>query len=261
MATDIFVPLITPIDYRGMVCGPSVQRLLSSLRHSANGFIPCLTSGEGWRLSATQWEDMLRFTLEHAGASAVIAGIEQPSTAEVHAYAESAKRLGAHGVMLTSPFGESVTQAGILDHYRRVHDAVDLSIYVYNESSLSGNETLFDTLLAIAALPRVVGIKDSADVARSSDQIKALQAQGLKYYVGWEHQLGEDLPVDGCVVSLANIEPALCRVALACECAAVRSEVTRLTEAYALQSDDWYVHIKKELFSRGAISTARAATS
>ncbi|MFP3663209.1 dihydrodipicolinate synthase family protein, partial [Burkholderia sp. SIMBA_043] len=86
-----------------------------------------------------------------------------------------------------------------------------LDVYIYNESSLSGNETSVETLLAIASLPRVVGIKDSAEAAPDIDLINTLQRHGLKYFVGWEHHLGAGLPADGCVVSLANLEPALCR--------------------------------------------------
>ncbi|KVE99466.1 dihydrodipicolinate synthase family protein [Burkholderia vietnamiensis] len=259
MATDVFVPLITPIDTDGKICGRSVAHLLASLRFSASGYIPCLTSGEGWRLTDRQWEDMLAFTLEYAGDRRVVVGIERPSTEEVIACAKRARQLGAAGIMLTSPFGESVGQDAIFDHYRQVHDAVDLDVYIYNESTLSANETSVETLLAIASLPRVVGIKDSGETAPDIDRINALKRHGLKYFAGWEHHLGIGLPVDGCVVSLANLEPALCRVAAALGGGVVKSEVDRLTAAYSLLSDDWYAHVKAELFARGVISSPQAA--
>src|SRR6185503_5722448 len=89
-----FIPLITPLDEAGAVSGPSVARLLAHARHTASGYIPCLTSGEGWRLSPAQWEAMLRFTLAEAEGRTVIAGIERPTTDEVLDYAEAAERLG-----------------------------------------------------------------------------------------------------------------------------------------------------------------------
>ncbi|WP_311767659.1 dihydrodipicolinate synthase family protein [Burkholderia sp. Bp8998] len=259
MATDVFVPLITPVTADGNVCGRSVGHLLASLRLSATGYIPCLTSGEGWRLTDKQWEDMLAFTLEHAGDRRVVVGIERPSTEEVIACAKRARQLGAAGVMLTSPFGESVGQDAIFDHYRQVHDAADLDVYIYNESSLSGNETSVDTLLAIASLPRVVGIKDSSEAAPDIGLINALQRHGLKYFVGWEHHLGAGLPADGCVVSLANLEPALCRVAAALGGGVVKSELDKLTTAYSLLSPDWYAHVKAELYARGIIASPQPA--
>lgn len=262
MNRQVLVPLITPIDHHGNVCGESVKRLVRCLRHSVDAFIACLTSGEGWIVSDRQWRDMLASVLEHAGDRPVIAGIERATTQEVLALARYAVDSGATGIMLTSPYGTDVRQAEILTHYRKIHDSVDVDVYIYNESTLSGNETSFDTLLSISSLPRVVGIKDSAEEQRSPDQIRALQANGLKYYFGWEHHIGTGSPGDGCVVSLANLEPALCRVALSgtgdsIESECMRAEVARLTGIHSLLDEKWYAHIKQELFNRGVIATPR----
>lgn len=255
MTKQVMVPLITPLSAEGVVCKTSVMRLVRSLRHSVDGFIVCLTSGEGWLLDERQWQAMLNATLEQADAMPVIAGVERATTDEVLAYAEQAQKQGATGIMLTSPFGSLIDQDVILTHYRKVHNAVDIDVYIYNESSLSGNVTAFDTLLSIASLPRVVGIKDSDENSRSVTQIAALQAHGLKYFLGLEQHLGTGLPSDGCVVSLANLEPALCRIAVMSTDDALQCEVKRLTDAYSLLSKDWYAYIKRELFSRGVIAS------
>jgi 4-hydroxy-tetrahydrodipicolinate synthase len=261
----VFIPLVTPLDDAGAVCRQSVGHLLECSRLTASGYVPCLTSGEGWLLSSSQWEAMVRFTLELAGPRDVIVGIERPTTDEVIEHAQLARRLGARAVMLTSPFkaaaGHAIDQPSIFEHYRRVHDASGLDIYLYNESSLSGNVTMFETLLAVAELPRVVGIKDSVEGGREPSQIAALQRHGLAYYVGWEHQLAKGLPVDGCVVSLANLEPALCRLGLSSAEPAVHAEVVRLTEAYSLLSEDWYRHVKRALKARGVIASDRTVAS
>jgi 4-hydroxy-tetrahydrodipicolinate synthase len=260
-ARGVLVPLITPIDDAGEVCRRSVGCLIACSRDIATGYIPCLTSGEGWLASPAQWEAMVRATLELAGPRLVIVGIERPTTAEVVDHAHRARDLGATAVMLTSPFGRDVDQASIVEHYRRVHDTCGLDLYIYNESSLSENDTAFDTLLAIAELPRVVGIKDSVAGGRDPSQIAALRGRGLAYHVGWEHHLAGELEVDGCVVSLANLEPALCQVALRCRDPAVRAEVGRLTEVYGLLADDWYRHVKRVLRARGVIASDRTLAS
>jgi 4-hydroxy-tetrahydrodipicolinate synthase len=252
-----FVPLITPLDASGAVCKTSVHRLMGRSRTTASGYIPCLTSGEGWRLSPAQWEAMVRSTLEAAEARAVIVGIERPTTDEVLEYVKEAQRLGARAIMLTSPFGAEVDQSQTLEHYRRVHDACDLDIYLYNESALSGNETTFATLLAVADLPRVVGIKDSGTEVREAGEIHELQNRGLAYYIGWEQHLAKGGPSDGNVVSLANLEPSLCRLAHASADPAVRAEITRLVEVHALSSEDWYRHVKKALEEWGIIGSDR----
>ena len=203
----------------------------------------------------------MRFTVEEAGGRTVIAGIERPTTDLVLRYAKAAELLGADAVMLTSPFGADVDQHRILEHYRKVHDGCALDIYIYNESSLSRNETAFETLLSIAALPRVVGIKDSAEGGRDAGQIRALQRLGLAYYIGWEHHLGRGLPCDGNVVSLANLEPMLCRIAQASVDPAVVAEIARVSEACSLFSEDWYRHVKKELKARGVIASDRVVSA
>jgi len=253
----VLVPLVTPLDAAGAVCRRSVGRLIAHARQAASGYIPCLTSGEGWRLSRTAWAAMVRYTLERADPRTVVVGIERPTTGEAVAYGLLARRLGATALMLTSPFGAGIDQQRIFEHYRQVHDTSDLEIHIYNESSLSGNEATFETLLAVAELPRVVGIKDSVAGGRDPAQIAALQRRGLAYYVGWEHHLASGLPADGAVVSLANLEPALCRIGLASADPAVRAEISRLSEAYALTADDWYRHLKRELRARGVIASDR----
>ena len=255
----VFVPLITPLRPTGEVCEQSVQQLVAYTQDAVDGYLPCLTSGEGWKLSERQWVSMVACAIGAAQGKPVIAGIERPSTDEVLRYALQAQSMGANGVMLTSPFGPDVDQANIVAHYRKVHDACSLNIYIYNESSLSGNETSFESLLEIAALPRVVGIKDSAEGGRDAAQIKALQDQGLVYLIGWEHLLAQAIPADGNVVSLSNLSPTLCRLACHTESQAVQTEIARLCDHHSLTAPDWYRHVKHALKQWGVILTEKTA--
>lgn len=252
----IMIPLVTPVDAGGQVCEVSVGHMVAMSRHLVAGYLPCLTSGEGWALSDRQWEDMVRHTVAAAGEVPVVAGVERATTAQVLELASRARRLGARGVMITSPFGEQVRQDEIFDHYRQLHELGGLDLYIYNESSLSKNETSFETLLAIAALPRVVGIKDSSEVPRDAAQIEAIRSHGVAYYLGWEHHLATGLPADGSVVSLANLEPALCKVACRSTDPALREELQRLTELYGLTAPDWYRYVKLALHQRGVLASS-----
>lgn len=252
----LLIPLVTPLDAAGHVCRRSLTRLLALSDGVASGYIPCLTSGEGWKLTQHQWESMVRFTVAAAPGKTVIAGIERPTTEEVLRYAVRARELGAQGVMLAAPFGADVDQASIFDHYRAVHDGVDLDVYIYHESALSGNETTFDTLLAIARLRRVIGIKDSSNPPCDAAQIAALQSHGLAYYTGLEQHLGRNALADGAVVALANLAPALCVAALGTTDPAVQTQVQRMIDAHQLFAEDWYRHLKTALQARGIIESA-----
>ncbi|RMV72432.1 Dihydrodipicolinate synthetase protein [Pseudomonas caricapapayae] len=256
----ILVPLVTPLNEQEQVCEASLERLLSSLAPHVDGYIPCLTSGEGWRLSRRQWLQMLQLTLKHAGDKVVIAGIERSSTQEVLDLALMAQDTGAQAVMFTSPFTPGISQQAIIDHYQTVHDATHLDIFMYNEAGLSGNEKSFATLKVIAQLPRVIGLKDSPSVPRSQDQVDAIRQQGVDYFIGWEMQLAGELESDGNVVSLANLEPLLCRQATVRQQPALSHEIATLNERYLLNASDWYAQVKRELKTRGVIDSDRVLT-
>lgn len=257
----IYIPLITPLNSDHQVCRSSVGQLLAQSQHTASGYLPCLTSGEGWLLSRQQWRDMMRYTLELAGDKQVIVGIERATTAEVLEYALEAQQAGATAVMLTTPFGAEVDGAQSLDHFKTIQEQTQLDLYIYNESSLSGNDTSFESLLAIASLARVKGIKDSLEQGRNEEQIHALREQGLAYYSGWEQHLASCHVADGSVVSLANLEPALCLLASQLKNEVLQKEINRLSEAYNLFAEDWYRYVKKALKARGVISDERVVGS
>jgi 4-hydroxy-tetrahydrodipicolinate synthase len=254
---QVLVPLVTPLDMHARVCRQSVQQLVRACGPLVDGFIPCLTSGEGWNLSAAQWTDMLRYTLEFADENhRVVAGIELPTTEEVIERAERARELGAREIIVTSPFAPGASQAHILAHYQAIHSRTPLDLLVYNESALSGNEKSFDTLLKIARLERVTGLKDSPSQTRTQAQIEQIRGEGVDYFIGWEHELAGALVSDGNIVSLANLEPALCRVACLARQPEVATIVARLNETFGLGEDDWYAHVKRELAARGVLRSA-----
>lgn len=254
---QVLVPLVTPLDANANVCRQSVKQLIQACKPSVDGFLPCLTSGEGWNLSSRQWTDMLSYTLEFAGeAHRVIVGIELPTTAQVIERAELAQALGAKEIMVTSPFEKGLTQQQMLAHYHAIHAHSPLDLLVYNEVALSGNEKNFETLLSIARLERVTGLKDSPSQDRTQTQINSIRREGVDYFIGWERQLASSLVSDGNVVSLANLEPALCRVACRAYQPEVADLVNELSEAFSLGEDDWYAHVKRELAARGVLSTS-----
>ncbi len=254
---QVLVPLVTPLDADAKVCRQSVKQLIRACGPLADGFIPCLTSGEGWNLSPSQWTDMLKYTLEFAADThRVVAGIELPTTREVTDRSELARALGASEIIVTSPFADGASQEQILEHYQAVHTHTPLDLLVYNESALSGNEKSFDTLLKIARLERVTGLKDSPSQGRTQAQVDRIRGEGVDYYIGWERELAGALVSDGNVVSLANLEPALCRVACRAQQPEVAGIVGRLNEKFLLSEDDWYAHVKRELAARGVLRSA-----
>ncbi|MFC3149671.1 dihydrodipicolinate synthase family protein [Litoribrevibacter euphylliae] len=260
LSKNVLIPLITPINEDNQVCEYSVKALIDRSKEFVEGYIPCLTSGEGWKLSEEQWCDMVRYTIKHAPHHNVITGIEKPTTLEVMHFAKLANTLGADGIIITSPFGESVSQEEIFLHYQSLHDLFPRDLYIYNESELSNNKTTPETLIKISELSNVVGIKESSN----SDEFNAiralLQANGLKVYQGWENRIVDDELADGNICSLSNLYPKLCLQATQNESPKVKSElkseINTLCERHQLFAEDWYAYIKQFLNKAGVISSS-----
>ena len=252
----VIVPMVTPLDDRGDVSERSVERLVASLRPYVNGLMPALTSGEGWRLSPAQWRDVVAFTKRYAGSLPVLAGVQVEDTAGVIARARVGMELGVDAVVVTTPFGAGVTQDQIVEHYQAIRAAVPVPIFVYNEGAISGNAIELDTMLRICRIPGVVGIKESSGSVEFTNRLVAART-GVPVFQGWEHLLADTPGVDGCVLPLANLEPAVCAAMLATPSAELRARIQALCEQHDLLGDEWYVAIKRELVRRGVIDTAK----
>ncbi|MCX5199579.1 dihydrodipicolinate synthase family protein [Streptomyces sp. NBC_00249] len=248
------VPLITPLNEDQSVDGASVSRLIEHVRGEVTALMPALTSGEGWKLDERQWTDVVTHTVRHSGGLPVLAGIQLPETAQVVARALRAAELGVDAVVVTTPFGDDVTQDGIVEHYRALRAATDVPIFLYNEEALSGNRIEYDTLLTLCRIPGIVGIKESSgDAAFTRKTAEA--ATGVPVFEGWENLISAATGIDGFIGPLANLEPALCNAILVDPTRERQAEVDATCEKYGVFKDDWYRWVKKELHHRGIIST------
>ncbi|WP_406056967.1 dihydrodipicolinate synthase family protein [Streptomyces sp. NBC_01077] len=249
------VPLITPFDEHGVVDEQSVVRLLDHIRTEVNGFMPALTSGEGWKLDARQWQDVVTYTVRHAGGLPVLAGIQLPDTDAVIDRARTAAAIGADAVVVTTPFGADVTQDRIVEHYQAIRAAVDIPIFLYNEEALSGNRIEFDTLIRICKeIPGIVGIKESSGDAAFTRKM-AEAGTGIPVFEGWENLLVDARGIDGFIGPLANLEPSLCNAMLVDPTPDRQAEINTVCERYGVFKDDWYRWVKKELHQRGVIGS------
>lgn len=255
MSNKIYIPLISPIKENGEVCSESVHALMELSREYTAGYIPCLTSGEGWLLSDAQWQDMVRACVGNAGNKKIIAGIEKATTQEVVAFAKLAESLGAEGVMVTTPFGEHVSQKEMLAHFHKVHDAIGIEVFIYNENSLSKNVVTSELLMEISCLPRVVGVKESMDNDVNPNVLKQLKTNGVTIYQGWENRIVNDELSEGNICSLSNLYPEVCSLAAQTNNAELEATVDKLCTDHRIFEEDWYRHIKAYLFSNGVIST------
>ncbi|MEU5428883.1 dihydrodipicolinate synthase family protein [Streptomyces olivoreticuli] len=252
------VPLVTPVDEHRRVCAESVERLVRSLRDDVTGYVPALSTGEGWTLTPEQWTDMVRLTVEHADGAPVLAGAALGDVDGILARARLAAGLGADAVVVPPPFPDADGgRRGLVDHFAEVLDGSPLPVFVYHEHVVSGAPLDIDALREVCDLPGIVGVKDSGGSAEFTRDLLG-NAAAVPVFQGWEQLLTRAPGVAGFVGPLANLEPSVCAAALARPGEETQARVDELSERHRLLTDDWYLHVKAELVRRGVIGTALA---
>jgi 4-hydroxy-tetrahydrodipicolinate synthase len=251
----VLVPLITPLSERREVDRMSVQRLLQSLKSKADGFIPCLSTGEGRNLDDRRWRTMLELTLAESGSIPIIAGIEASTTSDVVRRAKEAKTLGVNVVIALPQFGESTPQDKIFAHFATLAE-VGLEIIVYNKQMMCGTPIHIDTLIRMCRqIPAVIGVKEgSMDPAFTQQLLDAMP--DVAVFLAWEHLFTKNV-VHGSIAALSNLEPELCREAITNPNKEVQRRVDEVVVKHDIGPENmlWFRNIKSELVRRGIIET------
>lgn len=172
MFEGLSVALVTPFSDGGVdeqALGRVIDRCLGG---GVDGLVPVGSTGEGATLTREERERVIAITVERArGRAFVLAGTGTNDTAVSIENTRSAKRLGADGAMLVTPYYNKPTPLGLLRHYEAVAKAVDLPIVVYNVPGRTGLALKPETVAEIAAIPGVVAIKEASG---SLDQVSEI---------------------------------------------------------------------------------------
>jgi 4-hydroxy-tetrahydrodipicolinate synthase len=175
--------------------------------------VPCGTTGESPTLSHDEHKHVVELCIEAAaGRVPVIAGTGSNSTAEAVDLTRHAKRAGADGALVVTPYYNKPTQDGLYLHFKAINDAADIPIVIYNIPGRSVIDMTVDTMARLFKLANIVGVKDAtANMARASQQRATLGSDFIQLS-------GEDATAlgfmahggHGCISVTANVTPALC---------------------------------------------------
>ena len=208
-----FVALITPFR-DGAVDETAFQEHVAwQLGQGTHGLVPIGTTGECPALEHDEQERLIKLCVEVAGGRApVIPGTGFNSTAHTIAATRAAKAAGADAALIVCPYYNKPTQEGLYQHFKAVHDAVDIPIVIYNIPGRSAVDMSNATMARLAKLPNIVGVKDA-----TNDLARPLK---MRVEIGHDFCLlsGEDGTAvaylaqggDGCISVTANVAPRLC---------------------------------------------------
>jgi 4-hydroxy-tetrahydrodipicolinate synthase len=174
----IFTATCTPIDSAGKVMGSAVRsHLESQLAAGITGVLPIGGTGEFTALTDAQRLSMLEMTVQAvAGRVPVVASVLHPGLQDTIRAAREYLRAGADSVMVVTPFYSRPTQQGIVDYFRRVGDAVDGDLVLYEIPYRTSVSLLPETVQKIVEQTRTVAMK--ACNPDLQQQLRVAQAVG-----------------------------------------------------------------------------------
>jgi 4-hydroxy-tetrahydrodipicolinate synthase len=185
--TGSIVALATPMRSDGSVDYDALRRLIDW--HIAEG-TDCIgvvgTTGESPTVDVTEHHEIIRVAVEHArGRVPIMAGTGANSTAEAIAMAKYAKDVGADCQLQVVPYYNKPTQEGIYQHFKAIAEAVpDLPMVLYNVPGRTVADMQHDTVLRLAQVPGIVGIKEATGNIERAQWLIRDVPQGFAVYSG-----------------------------------------------------------------------------
>jgi 4-hydroxy-tetrahydrodipicolinate synthase len=241
MLTGSIVAIVTPMLETGSLDFVRFKSLIDwHIAEGTDGIVVVGTTGESPTVDFDEHTELIRLAVEHAaGRIPVIAGTGANSTAEAIELSRSARTAGAQYGLSVVPYYNKPTQEGLYRHFRAIAEAVELPQILYNVPGRTVADMQNDTVLRLAELPNVIGLKDAtANLERGSDLLRRAPREFAVYS-------GEDatgLPLmlmggHGVISVTANVAPRLmhemCAAALSGDIARAREANNRLLGLHA----------------------------
>ena len=168
----LLTAMVTPFTAEGMVDLDAAARLATYLVDDLghDGLVINGTTGESPTTSDGEKADLVRTVIDAVGDRAsVVAGVGTFNTEHTLELAAEAAKLGANGLLVVTPYYSKPPQTGLLEHFRRVAEATDLPVMLYDIPGRAGVAIANDTMLRLAEHPKIVAVKDAkGDLAASA---------------------------------------------------------------------------------------------
>lgn len=205
--------LITPFSHNRLDESALRKMVNWQIENGTHGLVAVGTTGESPTLSEKEHKRVVEIVVEEtAGRIPVIAGAGSNNPQEAVKYARFAEEVGADGLLCVAGYYNRPSQEGLYQHFKTVHDTVELPIIIYNIPPRVVVDIKPDTMARLAELPRIVGVKDAtADLARISHERMRIKKP-------FAFISGEDMTAvaynvsggQGCISVASNVAPRLC---------------------------------------------------
>ncbi len=180
--TGVGTALVTPFTRSGALDEAAVRRLGRRQIDAGIHFLcPCGTTGENPTLDDAERLRIVEILVEEAGGSVpILAGAGGYDTKEVIHLAGAMAQRGASGFLSVTPYYNKPTPEGLYQHYRAIAESTSLPIIVYNVPGRTGVNVDVATLVRLAQIPNIVGVKEaSGNMTQMCDICRAVPSDFL----------------------------------------------------------------------------------
>lgn len=172
--SGLWLPLITPFK-DGTVDFPSYERLIEHyIGKGVDGLFPLGTTGESPALDEAEVDEVVERTVAvAAGRVPVFVGVGGNATHKVEKTLRRLERFAFEGIVSVCPYYNRPSQDGLIAHFQRIAAATDRDMAIYNIPYRTAVNLSNDSLLELAEVPNIVGVKDSSgSVAQSLELLQ-----------------------------------------------------------------------------------------
>lgn len=207
----VFPALVTPLTDAGALDRPALRRVIDwTMSHGVHGLSVVGSTGEGALLPFELQRDVVRVAVKARTGRPLLVAILASGPQDTLRFARFALDAGADGVLATPPYYYPLDQQAVFEFYSGLADKLDGPILIYHIPAFTKIPLEVPTLTALAALPRVAGIKDSShDADFHRRVIESTRHENFSVFAG----SGRLLPVNvaagghGAIAASANLIP------------------------------------------------------
>lgn len=202
--------LVTPFTNDGINFEELRKLIEFQILEGIDALVICGTTGESSTMSLAEKKSVIDFSVKVAnGRVPIIAGTGGNNTADAVAMSKYAESVGADGLLLVTPYYNKTTQKGLIAHFSKIAESVNIPIILYNVPSRTGLNIEPEICLELSKIPNIVAIKEASGNISQVSKIANLCNDELTIYSGNDDQILPILSLGGLgVISvLSNVYP------------------------------------------------------
>lgn len=205
----VWLPIITPFKNDDIDYSSYKNILLYYLDKGVSGIIPLGTTGESPAIEEDEFEKLIAFTLEVVENKVpIFIGLGGNYTNHVIQKLKRVERYNFKGILSVSPYYNRPSQIGIYEHFKKISEATEKKIILYNIPYRTGRNIENETIFQLAELDNIVGLKDSSGNLNQTMELLLNKPENFSVLTGEDLQYFNALALgaNGGILASAHIQ-------------------------------------------------------